>query len=186
MTLTAGLAIYGAVLSTLVFVWNVLRAGGRLRVSLIFGIETPADSGVVSGLYITIANHSGAPVYVTYAGILWPHRKVTVWHRLAHLARYHNGWRTVGWVHSDTPKGVDTALPTIVEPGQAHKVFLPHEAFATGLGGWRCDRLRAYAQDALGRNFYSRTYAMTPQQTTLLADLRTKAPAKRAPRKPKT
>lgn len=61
--LTEGLAIYGAILSTFVFTWNILRSRPKIRIQIVYGI---------SGVVVSIQNPSSGPVHITSVSFLYP------------------------------------------------------------------------------------------------------------------
>ena len=81
------LAIYGALLSTLVFFWNVKRAIPRVNVKLIFGLEKVHDE-YEAGVFIFVQNPSSSAVHLSNISILYPYRKSGIVARLSHIAKF--------------------------------------------------------------------------------------------------
>ena len=71
------IAIYAAVLSTLVFLWNVLSARPKITVTLVLGANR-LDEDFQSGVGLNIQNPSPHTVHVTSVSILYPFRRVTL------------------------------------------------------------------------------------------------------------
>lgn len=63
MKITDYLAIYAAVLSTLVFAWNVAQSRPRFRVDLVHGLET-LNGKTEDGVYIIVRNVSNHDIHL--------------------------------------------------------------------------------------------------------------------------
>lgn len=150
------LALYGALLSTVVFVWNVSRALPKLKVRL---AHTETGSGMCTGVVASIQNHSAHPVRITRVSILLPFRSKRIRRKLVHLL-WHRRWlRTIGWYHAPlSAYGVDDQCPLTVEPGHSHVVFLPADAVESLLGRAMGRQFRVVVQDALWRDTYSHPF----------------------------
>lgn len=66
MDITKYLAIYAALLSTAVFLWNVWRARPKFKVKLTLGMDKIEDE-YVSGAYIALQNPSAHTVHISAA-----------------------------------------------------------------------------------------------------------------------
>jgi hypothetical protein len=75
LKMTDYLAVYAAVLSTLVFLWNVLQSRPRIKVDLISGIEGSGDS-VTSGIYVFVRNLSSYDIHLSNIDILYPYTNI--------------------------------------------------------------------------------------------------------------
>lgn len=155
LDLTPLLAIYGAALSTAVFVWNVLRATPRFKVDLIFGIEE-VDGEVVAGAHISIKNPSGSTVHIGNVSILYSHEHVRFLDYVTHVVRFKKFPRTVGWVHSALSNfDIDDGCPMALEPGQSHGILVPEGVLEQIFQDSTDRKIKAVAQDQLWRNKYS-------------------------------
>lgn len=150
------LAIYGAVLSTIIAVWEFFRARSAVRVALLPAVET-VDGEVQHGVGISIQNPSGQTVHLTNVSFLYPSSKVSLWRRLKNVVRLRRVLRTDGWCHAALSlHDVDDGCPVSIEPGNSHYVFVRDEALEKFLASARTRRLKVVVQDALWRNKYSK------------------------------
>lgn len=155
--LTKLLAVYGAFLSTVVFIWNVLRARPRARVKIILGVEE-IDGKFVHGAYISVQNPSSAPVHISSISVLYPYRTTGLKDALEHLLRFRRLPTRLGWVHSALHyRGVKDGCPVSIDPGKAHQVFLPEQVIEEMLNDSVKRELIAVAQDQLWNDTYSST-----------------------------
>ena len=158
MKTTDYLAIYAAVLSTLVFFWNVLQSRPRVRVDLVHGLEGTGDA-VRSGIYIFVRNLSSHDVHLTNIDILYPYRIADLQERLAHLWRFRRLPRTVGWVHSSLSNySLESGCPVCLEARTSHKVFIPQPVLEEMLSKATDRTLMAGAHDQLWNTVYSRKF----------------------------
>ncbi|MCA3153410.1 MAG: hypothetical protein ING30_00010 [Burkholderiales bacterium] len=155
MKITDYLAVYAAVLSTLVFLWNVLQSRPRIKVDLIFGIEGSGDA-VTSGIYVFVRNLSSHDIHLSNIDILYPYTKPTWKERIAHAWRFKRLPKRLGWVHSSLSNySVATGCPVCVEARQSHQVFIPQASVERVLADAVERSLMACAQDQLWNNAYS-------------------------------
>lgn len=155
MKVTDYLAIYAAILSTLVFAWNILQSRPRIKVDLIFGIEGTGDD-LKSGVYIFVRNLSSHDVHLSNIEILYPYTVASLKERLAHAWRFKTLPKRLGWVHSSLSNySVESGCPVCLEARKSHQVFIPEPALEEMLSGAIDRVLMACVQDQLWSNIYS-------------------------------
>jgi len=103
LKVTEILAIYAALLSIIVFIWNIRRAIPRFKVEVIFGADK-IDGEYVSGAYISVKNPSPHAVNLSNISILYPYKKANIFELINHALKYKRLPRSVGWVHSSLKK----------------------------------------------------------------------------------
>ena len=158
MKTTDYLAIYAAVLSTLVFLWNVLQSRPRIAVDLVFGNEGTGND-IRSGVYVFVRNLSSHDVHLASISILYPYKAAGLKARIAHAWKYKRVPRRLGWVHSSLSKySVESGCPVCVEARKSHQVFIPNPSVEKMLTDAVNRRLIARVQDQLWNNFYSRAF----------------------------
>ena len=155
MKSTDYLAIYAAILSTLVFFWNVLQSLPRVRVDLIFGIEGTGEA-LKSGAYIFVRNLSSHDVHLSNISILYPYRTPSLTERFAHLWRYKRFPRRLGWVHSSLSNySLESGCPACLVARKSHKVFIPQPVLEAMLVEANDRAIIACVQDQLWNSVYS-------------------------------
>ena len=160
MKITEFLAIYGAVVSTAVFAWNVTASRAKIAVTLTGGIDQSGEE-LQSGVYLSIQNPSPHTVHVNSVSLVYPYRKVTLLEKIAHLFRYRRLDRYIDWVHNGLVfDGIETGLPVSIEPRQSHSIFIPENVIWEMLNKEGATVFAAVAQDALWRNKYSGVFEM--------------------------
>jgi hypothetical protein len=149
------LAIYAALLSSFVFVWNVLQSRPRIKVDLIFGIEGSGEN-LKSGAYIFVRNVSSHDVHLSNISILYRYMVPSIWQRIAHAWRYKTLPRRLGWVHSSLSNfSIESGCPLCLEARKSHKVFIPNSTLETMLAEAIDRSIMACVQDQLWSNVYS-------------------------------
>ncbi|RYY03963.1 MAG: hypothetical protein EOO53_05515 [Gammaproteobacteria bacterium] len=152
---TDHLAIYGALLSTLVFLWNVTRAIPRIKVKLIFGLEKVHDD-YEAGVFIFVQNPSSSAVHLSNISILYPYAKVGIVARLSHIFKYGRIPKHLGWVHSSLSNyHLDNGNQLSLDPGKSHKVFLSKQILDAIFQNGLRRELIASVQDQLWNTTYS-------------------------------
>jgi hypothetical protein len=81
------LAIYAAILSTTVFLWNILQSRSRVVIDLLPGLEDSAANPRI-GLYVVIRNVSSHDVHLAAIDILYRYTVVRLRDRIAHMRRF--------------------------------------------------------------------------------------------------
>ena len=165
MKTTDYLAIYAAILSTFVFLWNVLQSRPRIKVDVIFGIEGTGDD-VKSGVYIFVRNLSSHDVHLASIEILYPYTTVGLKTRLIHAWKYKRLPRRLGWVHSSLSNySVASGCPVCVEARKSHQVFVPFSSVEKMLADAVNRSLIACVQDQLWNNIYSKRFRCPAPQS---------------------
>lgn len=158
MTITDYLAIYAATLSTAVFLWNVVQSRPRIKVDLIFGVESD-DGKAESGAYVIVRNSSSHEVHLANVSILFPYIGITFKKRVAHLLRFKRWPSRIGWVHSSLSNfSIESGCPVCLEARKSHKVFIPKAKVEEMLSEATEGTLIACVQDQLWNNVYSRKF----------------------------
>ena len=156
MKVTDILAIYAALLSTIVFVWNIRRAIPRYKVEVVFGADT-IDCEYVSGAYISVKNPSSHTVHLANISILYPFGKRNLFEKLKHALKYRRLPSFVGWCHSSLSNyDIDDKCPIALEPGTSIGVFVPEDVLEKIFEDCEERLIKASVQDKLWRNKYSR------------------------------
>ncbi len=149
------LAVYAAVLSTLVFAWNIRQARPRLRVDLLPGVEGTDEPRF--GYYITIRNASSHVVHVAAIGVMYPYVRVGLRDAIEHFRRFRRLPRRLGWVHASlSHHGLNIQCPVSIEARNSHSIFIPEDCLARILAEASERQLIAYVQDQMWKNVYSR------------------------------
>jgi hypothetical protein len=161
------LAIYGAVLSTIVFVWHLIQSRPRLKVDVIFGIDGKGNA-IRHGIYIFVRNVSSHNVHLSSVEILYPYMAPTLKRRLEHVWRFKAIPRRVGWVHSSLSNySVDSGCPISLEARQSHSVFIPQATLEMILSKASERAVMACVQDQLWNNVYSGKFKCPAQTVSL-------------------
>ena len=158
MKMTDYLAIYAAVLSTGVFLWNIVQSRPQIKVDLLFSIDD-ASGKPESGASVIVRNHSSHDIHLANISILYPYRHVTFKERLEHLWRYRSWPSRVGWVNSSLSNyDIESGCPVCLEARKSHRVFIPDTKVKEMLSGATEGNLIACVQDQLWNNFYSHKF----------------------------
>jgi hypothetical protein len=134
MTLTGILAAYGAILSTVVFLWNASRGVAAIEVGVCFGLWTSHDRARNAGGYVVVSllNKRSVPVQARSLGMLIPHRPVTMREKVLNTIRYRKPWRQTCWLNT---WGIDKfagELPVVIQPFQSIDIWIPDKELGTG------------------------------------------------------
>jgi hypothetical protein len=160
MRFTDYLAIYASILSTSVFLWNVVQSRPRFKVDIVHGVESEGSS-TQHGIYIVIRNVSARTVHLASAEVLYPYKKTGLRERAAHAWRFRRLPRRIGWVHTSLSYyDIDSGCPTSLEPGTSHRIFVPDEVLGHLLADASERTLLAHAQDQLWNDSYSRAFSL--------------------------
>ena len=158
MKITEILAIYAALLSTIVFVWNIRRAIPRYKVEVVFGTDR-IDGEYVSGAYISVKNPSSHTVHLANISILYPFGKRNLFEKLKHVFKYRRLPSSVGWCHSSLSNyDIDDKCPIALEPGKSIGVLVPEDVLEKIFDDCEERLIKASVQDELWRNKYSRKF----------------------------
>lgn len=147
-------ALYGAVLSTIIFAREWITSRSKLRVTVAHGVS---DQFKEACMVVRVSNHGHRPLRLFHVGLLWKYRAVGWRDRVWDAIRYKR-FRHIGWVHGTLPPAdPDHNFPCIIEPLQSADFWVPFSAIDEASADDR-NIIIASAQDALGRNSYSRPF----------------------------
>lgn len=159
MTITEILGLYGAGLSTLVFVWNVLRAMPRVKVGIVNGSHS-TDGKYIQGVFVSVRNPSPRTVHLAQISILYPDRDPNWFDIIKWAAKFRRLPSTVGWVHVHLADlSIDDKCPVALEAGSSHEIFVPKAVLEDLFEDSIRREIRAVAMDQLWRNKYSRKFS---------------------------
>ena len=161
MKITELLAMYAACLSTIVFIWNVIRAIPRVKVKIVFG-TSEVEGEYMSGVYISIQNPSSHTVHLSNISILYPYKKDRFIDLIAHILKYRQFPWNVGWVHSNLSNyELEDKCLLSLEAGKSHNVFVPQGVLEKIFEHSERREIKAVVQDQLWRNRYSRKFKVS-------------------------
>ncbi|OUR83252.1 hypothetical protein A9Q82_04165 [Cycloclasticus sp. 46_120_T64] len=155
MKITEFLAIYAALLSTIVFFWNMRRAIPQYKVELIFGVDE-IDGKHVSGAYISVKNPSLHTVHLSNISILYPYRKTSIIELVTHTLKFRRLPISVDWAHSSLSNfDIDDGCPFALEAGKSHDILFPESALEKVFKDSSERVIKVSVQDQLWRTKYS-------------------------------
>ena len=158
MKITDYLAIYAAILSSVVFLWNVLQSRPRFKVDLLFGVDT-VEGVTRSGVSIVVRNTSSHDIHLAAIGLLYPYAKAGTKKRLLHLWRYKRWPRRVGWCQTSLSNySLKDGCPMCLEARKSHHVLVPKGIVEKVLSQATEGKLIATVQDQLWHKIYSRPF----------------------------
>jgi len=150
------LAIYAAILSTSVFLWNILQSRPRVAIDLVPGLDDSAAK-LRTGVYVIIRNVSSHDVHLAAIDVLYRYTDVQFRDRIAHLRRFRRLPLRLGWVHTSLSNlSIESGCPLRLEARKSHQVFLTDETLEQLLADATDRRLMAHVQDQLWNDVYSR------------------------------
>jgi len=154
MKATELLAIYAAILSTVVFAWNVFQSRPRLKVLIVFGIE-----GQVIGAHISVQNRSPHTVHLSNISLLYRDRQPTWREWLRHAWDFRRIPRRLGWVHSSLSNyAIPDGCPVALDARNSHHVLVPEQTLQEIFRRTGNNLLIAVVQDKLWSSVYSNVY----------------------------
>lgn len=149
------LAIYAAILSSLVFVWNIVNSRPRIRVEMVVGSNGDGDQ-IQFGVYVSIKNVSAHAVHLSNVSLLYPYEKSGIGKKLGHLIRFRTLPRTVGWVHTSLSNyKIKDGCPLSIDARKSHGIFIPNAVLKEVFTDAVRHELKAVVQDQLWQNTYS-------------------------------
>ncbi len=155
MDATNVIAIYAAVLSTIVFIWNIRSSSPRYKVDLVIGIEE-VDGEIVSGIHVSIKNPSSRTVHIANVSLLYRYRETEWREYFLDALKYKRFPANVGWVHSALSNyGIEDGCPIAVEPGKSHGILIQEKVLEAIFKESLDRKVKCVAQDQLWRNKYS-------------------------------
>jgi len=154
MKQTDWLAIYAAVLSTIVFVWNVLRSRPRLKVVMVTG-----DEELVFGAYIAVQNRSSHVVHLANISLMYRDHHPTLGEWLRHAWQFKHIPHHLGWVYSSLSNyQLSGGCPLALAAYDSHHVFVPDHVVRAIISKAGSRELMAVAQDKIWKNSYSNAF----------------------------
>lgn len=153
MKLTDWIAIYAAVLSTCVFIWQFGQGKPRVKVAVVPGV-VDGDHGA----YISVQNRSAHAVSISHCSFLYPGRKQTVWDWLTHAWQFRTFPRRLGWIHAFLPYDLDLKLPARLEPHDSLGIFIPEAKLFEHFQGNLEMMVVFKVQDALWKDYFTNEY----------------------------
>ena len=153
MTWSDIVAVYAALLSTIIFVWQILGARPSVKVTVTHGMDQ-IEGKYRSGVYVHITNPSGYKVHVKSLSVMFMHYKPTFLKKIFHILKYKRNPHYVGWVYDRTEK-LDTGLPVSIEPHNSHGVFISDIKLEEILKTEKHKKIKISVQDALWSESYS-------------------------------
>lgn len=155
MKATELLSIYAALLSTAVFIWNIVRAIPRYKVDIVYAVHEE-DGECKHGVYVSIRNPSPHTIHLAGVDILYPYAKASFIERVGFMFKYRRLPSTVGWVHSSLSNfGLKNEFPLALESGKSKNVFVPHEVLEDIFEDCIGRDIKVCVQDQIWRNKYS-------------------------------
>jgi hypothetical protein len=149
------LAFYGAILSTIVFAWNISRAIPRIKVEIVFGLGE-IEGKETDGVLISVQNPSPHTVHLVNISILYRYRNAKISELFTYPFKYRKLPRTVGWASSSlSDYNVEDGCPLALEPGKSHNVFVSETVLNEMFDDGDKNLIRAAVQDQLWRTKYS-------------------------------
>lgn len=168
MKLTDFMAVYGAALSTLVFVWNARRSTPQIRVRLAYAVVT-TDGETKGGVGISIQNPSASTAHISGVSFVYPWRRTTLRDRIGHLIKYRRIPTRIGWCHTALSNfKVDDECPTSIDPERSHWIFVEESVIESLLSSSHARIFAIQVQDALWRNKYSKHFHYPPRKINWL------------------
>lgn len=158
MELTDWLALYGAILSSIVALLSWHQAMPRVKVRVMFAADG-SGLDMRSGVGIFVYNPTAQAAHITHIGFVYPWRQVSLTERLEHLLRYRRLPIRTGWCHAALSlHEVESGCPISIQPFQSHYVFVPETAIDHLLRHATRREFRVDVQDALHRTTFSPTF----------------------------
>jgi hypothetical protein len=158
---TDWLAMYAAVVSTLVFYWNIKQSKAKIKVNILPGFET-IDGISTSGYFIIVRNVSSQVVPIGSIELLHQYERTSALGHLKHLVKYRRLSQSIGWVHHPLSHfKVDTKCPIQLEPRASHKVIVDFDTVENILGESSYRLIKASVQDQLWNNYFSKAIKAT-------------------------
>lgn len=160
MKFTDFLAIYASLLSSAGFVWSVIQSRPRIKVDLVFGVET-IDGVTTSGVFVVVRNVSSYSINLAAISLLYPYARAGVKEWILHLWRYRRWPGRLGWCHTALSNfSIKDGCPLCLEARKSHHVFVPKEVVEEVLAAAKQNNLIATVQDQLWKCYYSRPFQM--------------------------
>lgn len=161
MKFTEYLAIYGAMLSTFVFLWNYVRSRPKIKVELVYGSGvSDNESNQVIGVYISVQNISNHTIHLSNISLLAPDNSPSLKDRITNIIRYKRHSK-IGWVTFFLSRyGISDGCPMSLEGRKSHDIFIPMYVIDEILNESPHRKIRAVVQDELWNDTYSRQFKL--------------------------
>jgi len=156
MTLTATdwIATYAALVSTVVFWWQLKQSRPQVKVVVMLGFQ---DDSL--GAWITVQNLSTHPLNLAGINVLYPWEVVGFKRRIKNAITYRRWNRYSGWVNTFlTNYGHEVDLPGSVGPYNSCSVFIPERILKAMFKDATEHKIVVRVQDALSRDHYSNEF----------------------------
>lgn len=156
MTLTATdwIATYAALVSTVVFWWQLKQSRPQVKVVVLLGFER---DGV--GAFISIQNLSTHPLNLAGIAVLYPWAEVGLKRRIRDAITYRRWDRHPGWVTTFLSHyGHEVDLPNSVGPYDSCSVFIPEHILWELFKDASEHKIVVKVQDAVARDHYSNEF----------------------------
>ena len=155
MKLTEYLAIYAAVLSSIVFLWNISRSIPKYKIDIMFGVKGN-DADMEHGVYIGVRNPSSQTVHLASFGLLYKYANPGIIEKAKFLVKYRRLPKTVGWVQTSLSNyDIEDECPISLDSGKSHSAFIPNSVLERILDDSVDRKIRGHVQDQLWRDKYS-------------------------------
>jgi hypothetical protein len=158
LKVTDALSLYAAVLSTIVFVWNIRKAMPRFKVEVVYGTEK-IDDKYVSGAYISIKNPSAHTIHLSNVSMLYKYKKTCILDLLKNLFLYKRLPHNVGWISSSLSNyKINDKCPLALESGKSIGILVPETVIHNILEDSVDSVIKISVQDELWRNKHSKKF----------------------------
>lgn len=165
MTATDWIAAYAALVSTIVFLWQLKQSRPQLKVLVVLGIEEDEV-----GAWISIHNLSSHELNLKGLAILYPWASVSFKRRLMGLLATRRWATRPGWVTK--PLSVyEFAIPESVGPYNSRDLFIPEDRLRTMIQDASEPKMVVKVQDAVWKDHYSNEFHFSVmERLTIRAD----------------
>lgn len=120
------IALYGAVLSSLIFAWTLWKDRRRISLEMFASFGTRPEGGDGEGLLIIVRNHSDRSVQICDVGLAWSERDATLRERWTNAWRFQRFFR-VGWRLGGFPLAGQGPMPITIEGWQSARIWAAGE-----------------------------------------------------------
>lgn len=154
INITTLIAIYGACLSTVSLVYSYKQKHPKVKVRLNPGFKSDSpDAGMHAVISIINAGYTG--IQINSAGIAYRSMKPTLRQSIKFAIKHRVNPQCLGFVHIMTPEIRMDGLPKVIDSFNNHTIWIPEHVFSKHWNNTNGTNYVAYAQDALGRSYYS-------------------------------
>lgn len=158
LKITDYLAIYAAILSSSVFIWNILQSKPRLKIDLLFSVNT-VNGVTKSGVTIVVRNTSSHDIHLGSIGLAYPYRRVGIKERLLDFWHFKRWPRRDSWCHTHLSNySIENSCPMCLDARKSHHIFIPQEIIEELLSTAIQYKFIATVQDQLWNNICSKPF----------------------------